>query len=213
MTTNDTDEDIANALTFVIGRMQESSRSLDSRNNDIFEECLNLLDDGGIINKINKNKYPQWLEVASIIGDSALDEILDTRSVFMRRDKQPFLQQLSKVATQYDHEIVDRILELEISELSNDPLRSSQRVSNIFKDDVVMKSNKAPDYLLKLVENWDFDNRDQGPNKSIFVDEVVGKLHKEEYSEEAEKIYSTSVPHGLEFKKDLYDLKWPGAHF
>lgn len=203
-------EEKANFINTVMRLMEDSLDAVDSKSYHLFDSCITLVnDDKKIVNDIDRDDYARWLKVADKIGDDALDTLLNEQSAFMKKDKNRFLRKMCEIAPEYDPEIIDRILELEIRELSTNSQRSCKRVTNLFEDPIIHKSKKAPEYVLAAIKQWDYEDRPKGPDNSLLVQVVLEKLHGDEYKEESEKTYSTIVPNGTEIKDELYDTNWP----
>lgn len=199
-----------NAINAAFEIMENSLNSVDSSTYEIFERCLDAMRrHTNIVNSISHNDYPQWFKVASEIGDDALDDIINQKSPFIQQDRNQFLQQLSAEAPEFGSEFVDRVLNIEIEEASKNPQQSSQRTSKIFTNDVIQESERAPDYLIEIVDVWDYGGNPDGPNTALLVDEVIEILHSDKYRNKAEKLYSATVPDGSKIKKAMYEKDWP----
>jgi hypothetical protein len=206
------DENTRHATTQAIKNLLlESTSLLNEHRHQLFKDCLDLYNKRLINN--HPSDYPDWLEIAYEIGDEALNNLIDQSCPFYNRDKRSFLKDLNSEATNYGIGVIDRVLELELTEIEGgqrNRSRSISRTRRIFKENIVCESRNAPEYLIKTVRNWDF-NDDGRPRDEILRECVIEKLDSNEYKKDAADVYSARVPSG-DFKEKIKKKGWPVPH-
>lgn len=201
----------SNIINIVSEIMAGSLDSVDADSYRIFGKCIEeLKSDNEIIDNIQRDDYDTWIKIANIIGDDAIDDIVADDSPFIQQDENRFLKTVIDVAPDYGTDFVGRLLEIEIENARSDPVNSANRVKQLFEKDIITESNLAPEYLLTVIEEWDFDEHEDGPPEALLNKDVVKSIKRGEDREKAAKLYSTRVPEGTEFKDSMYDARWPG---
>lgn len=183
-----------------------SQSLLNEKRYNIFSECMELYDNSVL--KKTDPAYEDWLFIANEIGEKAINQYISADNIFYQRDKRSFLDKLCVESGSYGPEVIDRILKLEIELVEKNVERSVNRTKQIFGEESISESRKAPDYILTVLENWDFDKHKDGPNQVMFDKAVMNKLQSNEYEKRAETMYSAEIPAG-EFKKKLKQKGWP----
>lgn len=209
----DEDRDVKSAyVSTIIGITYNSIDAIDERNEDLFNDCLQIVKgDRKIVSNINNKDYPKWVSVGNKVG--GVEKLFDKSSPFMKQDKTRFLKQVSNSISDFDMYVIELLIDVEIDEAENgNEVSSAKRMSTIFNQDSSTGAENAPDYLLKLLRNWSFDDNPSGPTDKVLHSDVVSRLKSEEYIDEAEKVFLNVGSHGdvsRDYLDTLLEKGWP----
>lgn len=199
----------------VLWILEAASGALSNREEPLFKKIWNRYATDGRINHDADPSPQRWLRVAASISDACVEEVISDGSPFMKEERSTTLQALRDLAKDG---LIDphRYLQEEVESLRGNKSmvkRSAGRIVEPLSEGLFEPSDQAREYLVKLLEAWDWSKAPGGPDIDLFDERIIASLGGSDQQARAEErwdfvaVSEKEAP--KEFARALRHRGWP----